>query len=987
MFLQRILMAIVLIGLSSSLLAQRSSGLPAKPLPAQPVTPLTLGQSLERKPIVGQKDVFTLAAQKGQYFEVVAEQKGADVAVEVIAPSGRSVVTVDSPNGDWGPEPACILVAESGQFQVVVSTSTLEPQGAYAIRWKTLRAASPHDSDRIQLQDAMAKATVLFVQSKNAESLEVYLQADALAGTLGAKYQGGLARHMEGSLLLALGQPEKALEYDNQALSIRREIGDHSGESSTLSNIGLAYDDIGQPEKALEYYNQALPIEREVGDRQGEETTLNNIGSVYLSIGQPQKALEFLNQALLIEREVGARDGEASTLNNIGGAYHEIGQPQKALEYYNRALPINRELDDRDGEATTLSNIGLVYSNIGQPQKALQFFVQARLIEREVGDRSGEAYTLGRMGDVYSNVGHAEEALPDYLDALQIARAVNDLELQGQTNASLMSFYAGKNPSLALFFGRAAVNHYQQIRSNMQGLSKELQAGFAQSKTPVYRKLAELLIQQGRLREAEDVLDLLKEQELKDAAPGVSKSKDDAGTLPLSNADRKAEADIATQAGAASALLTLEDQAEALQAKTSRTPEEQAQLSDLNAKIATDSTAIQQFFYVTLPRELGNPASADLPVNDEGKNSSIRAELKNLPAGTVAVYTLAMKDHTYLLVTTPFGVTKYEAKLAGKPLHDALVAARDALRDPSSNPKKSLQGLYSAILAPILPALKAAKAHTILWSLDGALQYLPLNSLYDGKHYMVEKYANVVITPASRNHMLDAPKPAGWQMAAMGISRSYLGSQPLPGVDAELDAIVRDTKAPASHGVLPGRLLENNGFTLAAFEGISNKFQVVHVASHFIYHSGNGDTSYLLLAGDTTGGPGYKLSMAEMRNTLEFTGVQLLTLSACSTAVGGDLPNGGEVDSLAMIVQKNDAAAVISTLWDVNDASTSILMSDFYARWLGGKPMTKVAALREAQMALLHGSTAAAGATSAGGAPPFAHPYYWAPFVLIGNFQ
>ena len=105
------------------------------------------------------------------------------------------------------------------------------------------------------------------------------------------------------------------------------------------------------------------------------------------------------------------------------------------------------------------------------------------------------------------------------------------------------------------------------------------------------------------------------------------------------------------------------------------------------------------------------------------------------------------------------------------------------------------------------------------------------------------------------------------------------------------------------------------------------------------------------------------------------------------------------MDSLGMIAQKNDAAAVLSTLWDVDDASTSLLMSDFYARWISGSYQPKVEALRQAQLDLLHSKSKTPGTlergtllgagdgTAAPGPPGYGHPHYWAPFVLIGNFQ
>ena len=259
-----------------------------------------------------------------------------------------------------------------------------------------------------------------------------------------------------GLVYIDIGQPQLALTFYQQALPIKREVSDRSGEARTINNIGLVYSNIGQPQQALNFYQQALPIRREVGDRRGESITLNNIGGVYSNIGQPQQALNFYQQALPIRREVGDRSGEATTLNNIGAVYSDIGQPQEALNYYQQALPITREVDNRSGEANTLSNIGFVYSSIGQPQQALNFYQQALPIRREVGDRSGEATTLNHIGVVYFNIGQPQEALNYYQQALPISREVGDRRVESSTlnNIGVVYWSIGQP--------QQALNFYQQ---------------------------------------------------------------------------------------------------------------------------------------------------------------------------------------------------------------------------------------------------------------------------------------------------------------------------------------------------------------------------------------------------------------------------------------------------------------------------------------------------------------------------------------------
>ena len=174
----------------------------------------------------------------------------------------------------------------------------------------------------------------------------------------------------------------------------------------------------------------------------------------------------------------------------------------------------------------------------------------------------------------------------------------------------------------------------------------------------------------------------------------------------------------------------------------------------------------------------------------------------------------------------------------------------------------------------------------------------------------------------------------------------------------------------------------------------------MHIASHFVFKPGDDSQSYLLLSGKDAAGSGYHLTVADFRDNqkLALDDTDLLTLSACETGMGGNAGNGREIDGLGTTAQLKGAKAVISSLWEVNDSSTGELMADFYQRWVGGAgKVAKVEALRQAQLDLLLGTVkqkaglegrgfetvAPTGEVAAG----YAHPYYWAPFVLMGNWR
>lgn len=853
-----------------------------------------------------------------------------------------------------------------------------------------------------------------------------------------------------------LGGRQKALDYFNQALPLWQESGNSAGQASTYDGIGRAYSDMGDANRALDNFNRALPLWRVDGDENGEALTLNDMGPAYASLGQKQKAFETYNQALKMWREAGSRQGEALTLNNIGRLYRDLGQHNTALDYYNQAFPIWREVGNRNGEALALSDIGRAYADLGQPAKALDYAAQALPIFRETGSRRGEAMTLNNMGRDHSDLREAQQAYDLDLQALDIwreikdqrneaqalmtlawaysemkqpelsfasamaalglARTTGDPEVEGAIDSSLMlGFHKQHRPEEAIFFGLKAVNSYEQIRKNITGMSKELQAGFAQSKSRAYRQLAELLVQTGRLGQAEQILDLLKEQELKDLVAGASGGAlDETEPLKFSPAQQDAENSLPELEQKAriieeSSLASLQ-----IQAKSSRTADDEAQLKTLQTTIEKTSAEIQAIVNNRVFPELDAQSAPGHAANDSSK-SLLQDSLAKSGQHVMGIRLLVGDEHVYAIVVTAASRKAIVLDAAPADLRARVFEALKAVGSPATDPRPQLKELYSMVVAPIEGELKALEAEprpqgnvpTLLWSLDDALRYVPVGALYDGSHYMVERFHNVLFTPESYGHMTDSPLQGATapRALAMGLSKSYDGLPALPGVIPEIYSIVNDPAQPESHGPMQGMVLSDEQFTLAALKsalGAGNNFSVVHIASHFVLIAGSGDEPFLLMGGNDAGNSkGFEWNLSAMENSpVAFRGTRLLTLSACSTAKDYKSRNGFEMDSLGMVAQQKEAEAVLATLWDVNDLSTSRIMSDFYSRWVKNPGAGKAEALRQAQLALLHSGTAAPGgktgrgfeaaeeSSSAPGASlGYAHPYYWAPFVLIGNYQ
>jgi len=128
-----------------------------------------------------------------------------------------------------------------------------------------------------------------------------------------------------------MGDTKQAIDGLQQALSIRREVGDHRGEASTLNNLGITYSNLGQYEEAVAYFKQALPSRREVGNRSGEGKTLNGLGLCYMHMQQPALAAAYFRQSLSVRRALGEGRRQIRTLNNLGLCYIDLNRYDAAL--------------------------------------------------------------------------------------------------------------------------------------------------------------------------------------------------------------------------------------------------------------------------------------------------------------------------------------------------------------------------------------------------------------------------------------------------------------------------------------------------------------------------------------------------------------------------------------------------------------------------------------------------------------------------------
>jgi CHAT domain-containing protein/Flp pilus assembly protein TadD len=807
------------------------------------------------------------------------------------------------------------------------------------------------------------------------KALDYLNQALGLEREVGDRAGVATSLSLIGSLYHAIGENQKALDYFNHALPLRRAVRDRSGEAGTLLDMGIVYDALGEKQKALDYYNQALTLRHAVGDRSGEAVTLENIGYCYFTLGEHQKALDYYNQALRLEREVGNQAGIAMSLHDIGFFYYALRDNQKALDYFNQALPLRRAVGDRTGEAWALNDIGLVYSALGQKDKALSYYDQALLLQRSVGNRSGEATAL-------TNIGLLEEkdkALDYYNQALPLERALGERLKEAWTLGTIEAVLRRSDPNLAIAFGKQAVNLVQTVRRDNQGLEDTLRAGLDKSIEYLYRSLATLLIERERFGEAEEVLNLLKDKEARDFIRRdlVSEQLHSATLLDFEKKALDRYDEIVNQ------IISLGQRKAALVAKKNEAPLSAGELAEenrLDADLRAANIVLLRFFEEQQKSFAADSAQASR-VEEFKEAEGLQDALQRLGPDVVAIYTLVTPDKYLAMLVTSGARKAYSSSIREEELNREIFNFRQQLQNPSSNPVPLAQDLYRMVFPENLRQdLESMHAKTIMWSVDSTLRYIPFSALNDGKQYLIEVFRQSLITPASIAYLTEEPIRQ-WSGEGFGVSES---ASPLPSVPAELRGIFRET--PGSKAPVPGVIRLNAAFTRQSFESDlrQKRNTVVHIATHFDSRPGVAANSHMLL------GDG-EMSLAEIESeTRLFDGVDLLTLSACNTAFTNRNEDGREVDSFGTIAQRLGAKGVIASLWSVNDDSTATLMQSMYRFRQESPGQTKDEALRQAQLALLRGTfNPATGSESNGSlsASTYSHPFYWAPFILIGNWK
>ena len=280
--------------------------------------------------------------------------------------------------------------------------------------------------------------------------------------------------------------------------------------------------------------------------------------------------------------------------------------------------------------------------------------------------------------------------------------------------------------------------------------------------------------------------------------------------------------------------------------------------------------------------------------------------------------------------------------------------------------KAQSKEFYSWLVEPTIKDLKAAKIETLVFILDSGLRNLPVAALYDGQQYLVENYA-IALTPGLQL-LPSQTEPKNIKAIVGGLSQANQGFTALPGVNTEVQEIAAS---------IDSKLLLDREFTnerLRQTLKATTQAPILHLATHGQFSSTPEET-FILTWDDRINVNELEQLLKVREETPELIPIELLVLSACQTAQGDDKAALG----IAGIALKSGARSTIGTLWSVSDKSTALLIDRVYEQIAASKyneavsSKNKAEILRQAQLSLIQSEQ-------------FNHPYYWAPFILVGNW-
>lgn len=731
----------------------------------------------------------------------------------------------------------------------------------------------------------------------------------------------------------------------------------------------------GRWQAALQSYRQLLQLKPI--SRHDKVIALNSIAQIYGSLHQFHYASNYFRRALSLAQQISEAQGQSTALIGLAIIYAAQRDDNRARACLDATQKLNWRAGSEQTEGDTFYLIGQSYREQGQVSEARQAFGQAQARYRRAGDQAGEALSFCALSEAHLAAGQPNMALEQATQAVTLARRLKDSEPQWR------AWLALARAQRAIAQIEQAINSYFRAigfieKQRLLALSADsLRIALLAERQAPYRELAALLLLRGSDDEAFRSIEHARARATLDllAHPRRDRASVDSNGAHLELAHRIArlrseifssslsrEKRDALQAELVEAEQRLEEARWEIESKRLKRFTRPVTLKQAQETLLRPQEALLEFFlgeersYVWLISATES-RWADLPGQREIE-AKVRPYLE----------TLSLRPHNLYL-------------------ERALVKQRELGEQ-----------VFRLLLGPLAERLKTGQQLLIMP--DGLLYYLPFETLIRDGRYLIEDHeisyapsASVLsVLRSAIGHTPGAPGPKPMALLAFGdavfapplrakISQrrpssaiaetlatmfpGNYGLPPLPHTRAEVLAI-SELLPLERQRIYLGAMATERSLKLE----LLSRYRWLHFATHSLIDEHFPARSGVVLTLDKNPAEDNFLEMREIAE-LELD-CDLVVLSACQTG-RGQLVTGEGIVGLSRAFLYAGAHAVAVSLWDVSDAATARFMSDFYRHLVSSSNST--ASLRQAKLESLRSNQV------------MRHPYYWAPFVIVGNPQ
>ena len=755
------------------------------------------------------------------------------------------------------------------------------------------------------------------------------------------------ALDVQGKLQLAIGQTEIALSTWQKAADIYEQIGDQATLTRNRINSAIAMQALGlyrQAQKTLTEVQQTLTT---LVDSSLKVAGLNSLGNVLRVIGDFNTSRTVLKQSLTLAKQLQSSTAIADTFLSLGNTafavgktQHQVGNTDLAQKEFQAAFNFYQQA------ATNAVATTRIQAQLNQLSLLLEFFSK-----KEATNTFKHALPLSDQ--ILTEINKLVPSRNSVYARIQFASILMDLTQKTNTPifsnlniAQLLSTAIQQSQSLkdqqAQSYALGTLGRlYEKNKQLNDALELTEKALFIAQTTDASDILYQWQWQQGRLLKQQGNINAA----LKAYDTAYKTLESLRGNLVASNLD--------VQFSFRESLEPIYRELVELQLRTNNIQGDQ-EISQYNLKQVRK--VIESLQLAELNNFFRSPCLEPIVEIDKVVEQDKKAAV---------IYSVILPDRFDVILTLPNQqLQHYTTNVTQEKVESTVTSLRKSLTDVAATyeVKKQSQKIYDWLIRPAEKELTHFGITTLVFVLDGELRNIPMGVLYDQQQnqYLMEKYA-IALTPGLQ---LFNPKPLqkvhlNALIAGLGEARSIEGQKfsALKNVARELKEI--QTEIPKSEELLNQQFLDNN----VQKQLLATPFSIIHLATHGEFSSDPERT--FLLTWD-------KLLKVKQFDSLLRVGernrsgnIELLVLSACKTAVGDKRAALG----LAGIAVRAGARSTLASLWSVDDQWTAKLMSEFYRNLNTG--ISKAQALQRAQLTVFAKQKS---------------PYFWAPYVLVGNW-